>query len=307
VDVVMVHRITCESFADLVRKIGAEQWELGTPCTRWTVRDLVNHVVGEDLWTPPLFGGATVGEVGDRFAGDVLGTDPQAASDAAAAAAMSAVAEPDAIERTVHVSFGDISGEEYAWQLAFDHLVHAWDLGRAIGNDPTFEPAVVRACAAWFEHAEELYRDGGAIAARAALPANASPLQQLVAHTGRDPDWDHTMGAVLRLDQAFADHDVEAIVACFTEDGLFEATTPAPDGAVVEGTDALRAAWTSFFAETRDPRFEVEELFSCGERAVMRWRFRWREHDGTEGHVRGVDMLLVRDGRIAEKRSYVKG
>jgi uncharacterized protein (TIGR03086 family) len=307
VDVAKVHRITCETFADLVRAVRAEQWGLGTPCTRWTVRDLVNHVVGEDLWTPPLFGGATVAEVGDRFAGDVLGTDPPAVSDAAAVAAMSAVSEPDAIARTVQVSFGDISGEEYAWQLAFDHLVHAWDLSRALGTDPTFDPAVVRACAAWFDDAEELYRAGGAIAARASTPAHASSLQQLVARTGRDPDWDHTMGAVLRLNQAFADHDVEAIVACFTQDGVFDATTPAPDGALVEGTDALRAQWTRFFAETRDPRFDVEELFSCGAHAVMRWRFRWSERDGTEGHVRGVDVLLVRDARIAEKRSYVKG
>jgi uncharacterized protein (TIGR03086 family) len=271
------------------------------------VRDLVNHVVGEDLWTPPLFGGATIAEVGDRFVGDVLGGDPQATSDAAAAAAVDAVSEPDAMGRTVHVSFGDISGEEYAWQLAFDHLVHAWDLGRALGTDPTFDPAVVRACAAWFEGVEELYRAGGAIAARAPLRTHASPLEQLVARTGRDPDWDHTLGTVLRLNEAFADHDVEAIVACFTEDGLFDATTPAPDGAPVEGTDALRAQWASFFAETRDPRFDVEELFSCGDRAVMRWRLRWSEPDGTEGHVRGTDVLLVRDGRIAEKRSYVKG
>jgi uncharacterized protein (TIGR03086 family) len=307
VDVVRVHRITCEVFADLVRTVRADQWQLGTPCSRWSVRDLVNHVVGEDLWTPPLFGGTTIAEVGDRFVGDVLGVDPQATSGAAASAAMGAVSEPGAIGRRVHVSFGDISGEEYAWQLAFDHLVHAWDLGRAVGIEPTFDPAVVRACAAWFEDAEEVYRAGGAIAARAATPAQASPLEQLVARTGRDPDWDHTLGAVLRLNEAFADQDVEAIATCFAEDGLFDATTPAPDGAVVAGTDALRAQWTRFFTATRDPRFDVEELFSCGDRAVMRWRLRWSELDGTEGHVRGVDVLRVRDGRIAEKRSYVKG
>jgi uncharacterized protein (TIGR03086 family) len=219
----------------------AEQWELGTPCTRWTVRDLVNHVVGEDLWTPPLFGGATVAEVGDRFAGDVLGTDPPAASDAAAAAAMSAVAEPDAIERTVHVSFGDISGEEYAWQLAFDHLVHAWDLGRAIGTDPTFDPAVVRACAAWFEHAEELYRDwrgdrcsrgdAGERVPAAAAGGPHRPRSRLGPHDGS--------GAAARPGVRGPRRRGDR--GCFTEDGLFDATTPAPDGAVVEGTDALRA------------------------------------------------------------------
>jgi hypothetical protein len=35
---------------------------------------------------------------------------------------------------------------------------------------------------------------------------------------------------------------------------------------------------------------------------VQRWRYTWEG-----GHVRGVDLFSVRDGRIAEKRSYVKG
>ena len=29
--------------------------------------------------------------------------------------------------------------------------------------------------------------------------------------------------------------------------------------------------------------------------------------DGTPGHVRGVDVFRVRDGKVAEKLSYVKG
>ena len=39
-----------------------------------------------------------------------------------------------------------------------------------------------------------------------------------------------------------------------------------------------------------------------GDRAVVRWVFDW----GT-GHVRGVDVMRVRDGKVAEKLSYVKG
>ena len=68
-----------------VRQIGDHQWQAATPNEDWTVRDLVNHVVGEDLWAPPLFAGATVAEVGDRFGGDVLGSEPKAAWTAASA------------------------------------------------------------------------------------------------------------------------------------------------------------------------------------------------------------------------------
>jgi hypothetical protein len=39
----------------------------------------------------------------------------------------------------------------------------------------------------------------------------------------------------------------------------------------------------------------------------MRWRHRWIDQAGTRGHVRGVDLFRVRDGKVAEKLSYVKG
>ena len=48
--------------------------------------------------------------------------------------------------------------------------------------------------------------------------------------------------------------------------------------------------------------FEAEETFFAGDRVVQRWRYSW---DG--GHVRGVDLFKVRDGKVAEKLSYVKG
>jgi hypothetical protein len=40
---------------------------------------------------------------------------------------------------------------------------------------------------------------------------------------------------------------------------------------------------------------------------VVRGHHRWVDASGLPGHVRGVDVLRVRSGRIAEKLSYVKG
>ena len=71
-----------------VRQIGDHQWQAPTPDEDWSVRDLVNHLVGEDLWAPPLLAGSTIAEVGDRFEGDVLGAEPKAAWTAASAAAV---------------------------------------------------------------------------------------------------------------------------------------------------------------------------------------------------------------------------
>jgi hypothetical protein len=40
---------------------------------------------------------------------------------------------------------------------------------------------------------------------------------------------------------------------------------------------------------------------------VLRWRFDWDDGGDGPGHVRGVDLLRFRDGKVAEKLSYVKG
>jgi uncharacterized protein (TIGR03086 family) len=188
-DLVEPFRRSLDEFTDRVRQVRPEQWSAPTPCVGWDVRTLVNHVVGEDRWMVPLFAGATIAEVGDRFDGDLLGDDPVAAASDAAAQAAATVGEPDALDRTVHLSFGETPAEEYVRQLLADHLVHSWDLAAAIGADRRLDPEALRVCAAWFVEREELYRRGGAIGARVAVASDASEQDRLIAAFGRDPAW----------------------------------------------------------------------------------------------------------------------
>jgi ketosteroid isomerase-like protein len=111
---------------------------------------------------------------------------------------------------------------------------------------------------------------------------------------------------VERFNEAFNRHDVEGVMDLMTDDCLFENTLPAPDGERYEGSAAVREFWEGFFGSTPSARFETEELFSTGDRAVVRWVFHWEGENGP-GHVRGVDVFRVRDGKVAEKLSYVKG
>ena len=67
-----------DGFEQRLGAVGATEWNAATPCDDWDVRTLVNHVVNELLWMPPLLEGKTIAEVGDRFDGDVLGSDPSA-------------------------------------------------------------------------------------------------------------------------------------------------------------------------------------------------------------------------------------
>lgn len=188
-DLVDLYRRSLAEFTGRVRQVRADQWSAPTPCPDWDVRALVNHLVGEDLWTVPIFAGQTIAEVGDRFDGDVLGTDPPRAALDAAKGAEAAVAAPGALDRIVHLSFGDYPGSEYAWQLLADHLVHAWDLAAAVGADRRMDPEAVGALAAWFVDREDFYRAGGVIGPRQEVPDDAGEWERLLGRFGRDPDW----------------------------------------------------------------------------------------------------------------------
>lgn len=171
-------------FTECVHAVG-DRWSNPTPLPGWDVRELVNHLANEERWTPPLFTGSTIDDVGDRFDGDLLGDDPVATIDEAAAAALAAVRAEGAVEGVVHLSFGDHPGAEYAMQLAADHLVHTWDLARALGTDDALDPDAVTAVLGWFNGTESLYREMGVIGPRVDVPAGAGPQAELLGRFGR--------------------------------------------------------------------------------------------------------------------------
>jgi ketosteroid isomerase-like protein len=132
-------------------------------------------------------------------------------------------------------------------------------------------------------------------------------MKQLVEDWGKHAgDQTDPVAVVAKFNEAFARGDVDAVMALMTEDCIFENTFPAPDGERHVGAKAVRQFWNQFFASTDAPRFETEELIAVDDRVVTRWRFSWGS--GTAGgHVRGADVFRVRDGKVAEKLSYVKG
>ena len=186
-DLNTMYQRTVDGWADRVKAVGPEQWADPTPCTEWTVRDLVNHVVGEDLWTGPLMRGGTIEEVGDRFDGDLLGDQPVETALSAAEEATAAVAETLPSQGVVQLSFGETPMNEYVYQLAADHLIHGWDLAAATGGNTQLDPELVSEVAAWFAEREELYRSAGAIGER--KPSTGDPGSDLLAVFGRDAGW----------------------------------------------------------------------------------------------------------------------
>jgi ketosteroid isomerase-like protein len=113
-----------------------------------------------------------------------------------------------------------------------------------------------------------------------------------------------TLAAVDCFNDAFNRHDVDAVMAAMTDDCVFESTSP-PLGERIVGHEAVRAFWEQFFAASPSSRFDAEEILAAGDRCVVRWVHVW-EGDAP-GSVRGVDLITVRDSKVAEKLAYVKG
>jgi ketosteroid isomerase-like protein len=112
-----------------------------------------------------------------------------------------------------------------------------------------------------------------------------------------------TLALLDRFTAALNAHDLDAVMTFVTDDIVFESTSPAPDGTRYMGRDAVAGVWSDLLVSTPDANFAVEEQFCLdADRAIVRWRYDWGD-----GHVRGVDVLRVRGGKICESLAYVKG
>jgi|SRR5688572_24380714 ketosteroid isomerase-like protein len=116
-----------------------------------------------------------------------------------------------------------------------------------------------------------------------------------------------TLETIERFNGAFGRHDVDAVMAAMTDDCVFENTSPAPDGTRYEGQAAVRRFWDEFFRSSPEAVFTAEDIVAAGDRCTVCWVYRWGGEGASAGHVRGVDVFRVRDGKVAEKLSYVKG
>jgi hypothetical protein len=102
-----------------------------------------------------------------------------------------------------------------------------------------------------------------------------------------------------RFNAAFQQHDPALLDGLVAEDCVIENT----DGARHEGGAACLALWRGI-AGNAAAWFDLEDTIVLGDRAIIYWRYHWGETPADS--VRGVNLMLVRDGRIVEARGYLK-
>jgi uncharacterized protein (TIGR03086 family) len=174
-----------DRFGALIDAVPRDRWDAPTPCTDWSVRDLVNHVTSEHLWAPHLLRGETLSQVGARYDGDVLGDDPAGAWRSAAEPSREAWQRADS-EANVHVSSGLIPLVEYGEQMHLDLVVHGWDLARGAGLEYDIDDRTAEHALGYVTPHVGEWR--GSFADPVETDSQA-PADRLIAIVGRDPRW----------------------------------------------------------------------------------------------------------------------
>ncbi|HVF74987.1 MAG TPA: TIGR03086 family metal-binding protein [Acidimicrobiales bacterium] len=177
-------------FERRLRAVRADQWEAPTPCEQWSVRALVNHVVGANRMSVALLHGATSEEVVAAWGSDFLGDNPLASFLDSVAAQRAAFAEDGALERTcAHPTAGPIPGFQlFGFRIA-DQALHAWDLARAIGAGEQLDAEVVELLYGGMEPMADDLATGGIFGkGRSGTVPDDAPLQaKLLDLAGRRP------------------------------------------------------------------------------------------------------------------------
>jgi uncharacterized protein (TIGR03086 family) len=115
---------------DLIEGVREEQWSAPTPCTDWTVRQLVNHLVGMNL----VFAALLSNQAPPERVADRLGKDPIGAYRESGSALQAAFEQPGVLERTYQSPLGAATGSDRLQMRLYDLLVHGWDLAQATGQ-----------------------------------------------------------------------------------------------------------------------------------------------------------------------------
>lgn len=177
-----------EQATTAVDQVEPESYHKPTPDAEWDVRKLAGHMLYELCWVPDVLQGKTIDQVGDVYDGDLIGNALEANWHAALARVREAVDTVD-LQAMVHVSYGEITAEEYLQQVGADLLIHAWDLGEGIGSPVYFEPSLTDAVYAYLLPRTAAYVEKGLFRPAVAVPEESDAQTKLLALSGRRVNW----------------------------------------------------------------------------------------------------------------------
>ncbi|MEY2478350.1 MAG: hypothetical protein QOG87_3665 [Actinomycetota bacterium] len=163
--------------AGVVGGVSPDQLDRSTPCTAFTVRGVLEHMIGGATAFAAAFRGV---EPSPPETDDVLAGFGPALSGLA-----EAILGPGALERTIQSPFGEVPGDTFARFVVLDGLVHGWDIATATGQPYAPSDGLVTEVESFASDALAPLRDGDTFATPVDAPPSATPIERLAAFTGR--------------------------------------------------------------------------------------------------------------------------
>ena len=136
VDLMLALERATTGFGHVVNGVADEAWSSASPCVGWTVRDVVNHVVGGNIMAVRLLDGASAARAIDGlFDADLLGDATQDVVRRTGAEQLTSFGRPGALEMTVHHPATDLPADVFLALRVAELLVHGWDIATGSGQD----------------------------------------------------------------------------------------------------------------------------------------------------------------------------
>jgi len=177
------------NLATVVGGITDAQLHDPTPCTQYDVKQLRDHIVG---WLTNFAVGFT--DPGGHAQADIAGYSTPADAEQevrTAADRLRQALQAGAADRPLRLGESAMPGELALGMILWEYQVHGWDLARATGQPWSPPDAAARESLSFAPGmlSDDYQGEGKAFGKPVEVPADASPLECLVALSGRDPDW----------------------------------------------------------------------------------------------------------------------
>lgn len=192
-DIVELDRRAVQASLAVVRQAGPDDLTRPTPCSEWSLRELLEHMTAQHHG----FAAASRGQGADPGSwAQPAHDDPVAAYEAGCAAALAAFAEPGAVSApfTIPEISPDIQfpgAQAISFHLV-DYVVHGWDVARSLGAEFVVDDEVAGAALAVARRVPDgpsRLALGAQFRPRIEVPAGTGILDQALAALGRPPGW----------------------------------------------------------------------------------------------------------------------
>jgi uncharacterized protein (TIGR03086 family) len=171
----------------IVAGIKPAQLEASTPCPDFTVKALLDHVVGVNQ----MFFLAARDKKVDVSKMSGAGDDPASAFDLSAKEASEAWKAPGILEEQVELPFGTFPGAVALNMFISETVVHGWDVAKATGQSTEIDTKLAEVSWEAVKDLPDAFRGGPGsgmpFGPKVEAPAGASPGDRLIAHMGRQP------------------------------------------------------------------------------------------------------------------------